>query len=269
MISILSTVFGGRGASSQSAIWNRLHHRSILYNLTWRISGYQVSRGVRRTSLLPSSSSSLPTFVLSPSITTLWGARLSLATFSRKLRPRTRFVSSRHRIQQRPGTPCFDYQERQQQIDFGQIMPLFSVPSVTSLSISLPSRDISWFSSSVPTSALTSLHLEYCQVSAQNPGRLLLATPCLKWLEYNAWINVEYVLPLHKRPWEYFDCAEFGRSLAHVQENPEHLDVSISFFSIRHQFIDDRSKFRWMAGRLDTLRGFRKLQRLSMPTTLR
>lgn len=147
-------------------------------------------------------------------------------------------------------------------------MPLFSVPSVTSLSMSLLSRDISWFSSRVPTSALTSLHLEYCQVSAQNLGRLLLATPCLKWLEYNSWINVEHVPPLPKTPWEYFDCAEFGRSLAHVQENPEHLDVSISFFSKRHQFIDDRSKFRWMAGRLDTLRGFRKLQRLSMPTTL-
>lgn len=33
-------------------------------------------------------------------------------------------------------------------------MPLFSVPSVTSLSISLPSRHISWLSPSVPKSVL-------------------------------------------------------------------------------------------------------------------
>lgn len=147
-------------------------------------------------------------------------------------------------------------------------MPLFSIPSVTSLSMSLPSRAISWLSPSVPTSALTSLHLDHCQLSEQNLGRLLLATLCLKWLEYNAWINVEHVPPHPKRPWEYFDCAEFGRSLVHVQENLEDLEVSISFFSKRHRFIDDRSKFRGTAGRLDTLRGFRKLQRLSIPTTL-
>lgn len=164
--------------------------------------------------------------------------------------------------------PNLDSEDRQEQIDFRQIVPLLSIPSVTSLSMSLPSRDISWLNSSIPTSALTSLHLDYDQLSEQNLGRLLLATPCLKWLEYNAWINVDH-FPTHpKRHWEYFDCAEFGRSLTHVQENLEDLDVSIHFFSKCGRFIDDSSKFRGIAGRLDTLRNFRKLQRLSMPTTL-
>lgn len=164
--------------------------------------------------------------------------------------------------------PMFDSEDRQAQIDFRQIMPLFSIPSVTSLSTSLPSRDTSWLNSSIPTSTLTSLHLDYCQLSEENLGRLLLATPCLKWLEYNAWINVDHVPTSPKQPWEYFDCAEFGRSLVHVRENLEDLDVSINFFSKHNGLIDDGSKFRGIAGRLDTLRGFRKLQRLSMPTTL-
>lgn len=164
--------------------------------------------------------------------------------------------------------PVFDSEERQEQIDFRQIVPLFSIPSLISLSMSLPSRDISWLSSSIPTSALTSLHLDHCQLSETNLGRLLLATPCLKWLEYNAWIDVDYVTPPPKRPWEYFDCAQFGRSLVNVQETLEDLDISISFFSKRLRLIDDSSKFRGIAGRLEALRGFRKLQRLSMPTTL-
>lgn len=166
-------------------------------------------------------------------------------------------------------TPMLDSEDRQEQIDFRLIMPLFSIPSVTSLSTSLPSRDTLWFNSSIPKSALTSLHLDYSQLSEENLGRLLLATPCLKWLEYNAWINVDHVPTSPKQPWEYFDCAEFGRSLVHVRENLEDLDVSIHFFTKHIElFIDDDSKFRGIAGRLDTLRGFRKLQRLSMPTTL-
>lgn len=164
--------------------------------------------------------------------------------------------------------PVFDSEERQEKIDFRQIMPLFSIPSLTRLSMSLPSRNISWLSPVVPTSALTSLHLDHCQISEQNLGILLHATPCLKWLEYNAWINVDHIPPPPKRSCEYFDCAEFGRSLVHVQETLEDLEISINFYCQRYRFIDDSSKFRGIAGRLDTLRGFRKLQRLSMPTTL-
>lgn len=106
--------------------------------------------------------------------------------------------------------PAFDPEERQEQIDFRQIMPLFSIPSVTSLSMSLPPRAISWLSSSVPTSALTSLHLDHCQFSEQNLGRLLLATPCLKWLEYNAWINVGHVSPPPKRSWNTLTVPNLG-----------------------------------------------------------
>lgn len=163
--------------------------------------------------------------------------------------------------------PNVDAEARQEQVDFRQIIPLLSVPSVTSLSMSLPSRDVSWLNSRIPTSALTSLHLDYCQLSEQNLGRLLLATPCLRWLEYNAWINVDHVPAPPKRPWEHFDCAEFGRSLAHVQENLEDLDVSINFFFKRSGLNDDSSKFRGIAGKLEILRDFRKLQRLSIPTT--
>lgn len=163
--------------------------------------------------------------------------------------------------------PCFDSEDRQEQISLRQIMPLFSIPSVTSLSMSLPSRDTSWLNSSISTSALTSLHLDYCQLSEQNLGRLLLSTPCLKWLEYNAWINVDHVPTPPKRPWEYFDCVEFGRSLVHVQENLEDLDVSINLFSKRN-VLNDNSKFQGTSGRLEILRDFRKLQRLSIPTTL-
>lgn len=61
-------------------------------------------------------------------------------------------------------------------------------------------------------------------------------------MQYNAWINVEHAQP-PKGHWEYFDSAEFGRSLIHVQEYLEDPDVSISFFSKRHIFIDHRSKF--------------------------
>ncbi len=74
--------------------------------------------------------------------------------------------------------------------------------------MTLPAQGISWFGPKVPVSGLGSLHLYTSQISEENLGTMLLATPSLKSLDYDAFINVKRRVN--------FDCARLGNSSAYV-----------------------------------------------------
>ncbi len=152
--------------------------------------------------------------------------------------------------------------------DYSQVKPLFSLPSIETLSMSLPSQGLFWPGPQVPMSGLKSLVLHHSEISEEHLGSLLFATPCLQSLEYNAWINVDHILLPPNEPWGYFSCAQLSHSLAQVQKSLRHLCISITFFSTGGAAMDSKNKFRGIAGKLETLRDFHQLSKLRMPTSL-
>lgn len=154
-------------------------------------------------------------------------------------------------------------------IGYCQVGPLFSISTMKSIRMSLLNLDILWLGPNVPVSGLKSLVLHHSQVSEEDLGKLLLATPSLKSLEYQPWISVNEFPPSPKQRWEYFDCTQLSYSLAHLQGSLERLFISIHFFSKRRPNIGiDGWKFRGVSGKLKTLRDFDKLSSLTIPTTL-
>ncbi len=156
--------------------------------------------------------------------------------------------------------------------DLNQIKPLFLISSLKSVRISLPHYGLSWGDSNVPISGLTKLDLHHSQLSEVNLGRLLLSTPSLKSFKYDAWIDVsDFEAEPPQKDWEYFNCAQLGRSLANVQRSLEQLKISLCFFSEEQRFFEPENetmKFRGIAGKLETLRYFKHLSSVSMPTVL-
>lgn len=177
------------------------------------------------------------------------------------------------------GTLCeslhdqLDELQFQSAIDMRQVGLLFSIPSLRRISMSLPDN---LFRPSSSLAGLSSLDLHHSTISPNGLGRILLATPCLKSLRYDAWIDVS-VSPPDTRSWyEFLDCAELGRELAQVKFTLEQLYISIHFFrtpelpalsEMRFHFAT-RNKFRGTGGKVGTLREFTKLTSLTMPTTL-
>lgn len=155
-------------------------------------------------------------------------------------------------------------------IEYGQIMPLFSMPSLRSLSMSLPARDISWLPDSViPLSGLTSLILHHSQLTPGNLGTILIATPSLKSLRYETWMIVYEPLDHPMDTWDSFDCAELSRALDPVQESLEELFVSARFLLTDDVVFteDEVEAFRGSTGKLDNLLYFKRLTKLKIPTT--
>lgn len=148
-------------------------------------------------------------------------------------------------------------------VDLDQILPLFSFPSIRSVRMALPAKNIVWPSQKAPISSLTSLILHHTQLSEEMLGHLLLATPSLRSLQYHSWYNIDSEGRLGRPHWEYLDCAKLGQSLACVQGPLEHLRISVRFISLQTDVA--LGGFRGMIDRLDTLHGFKKLLSLEIP----
>lgn len=154
-----------------------------------------------------------------------------------------------------------------------QVDLLFSIPSLKRISMSLPNN---LFNPRFALTGLSSLELHHSTISPSGLGRILLATPCLQSLKYDAWIDTNDDPPDARNKWEYLDCAELGRELANVKSTLEQLHISISFFrtpesiearQTRIPALANRSFFRAI-GKVGTLRDFTKLTSLTMPTAL-
>lgn len=85
-------------------------------------------------------------------------------------------------------------------MDYYEAKALFSLPSLNSLSMSLPFEDMRWRSSKIPTSGLKSLVLTQSTVSEQNLGVILQETPSLTTLAYETWIGIDDTPPPPKEP---------------------------------------------------------------------
>lgn len=161
----------------------------------------------------------------------------------------------------------------QSAIDMRQVDLLFSIPSLKRISISLPNN---LFNPSFSLAGLLSLELHHSTISLSGLGRILLATPCLKSLKYDAWIDINEDPPDARKKWEYLDCAELGRELAHVKFTLEQLYISVRFFRTPESMEERQTRFPAIAnrrfcgaiGKVGTLRDFTKLTSLTMPGTL-
>lgn len=149
-------------------------------------------------------------------------------------------------------------------VDFDQILPLFSLPSIKSVRMALPAKNIVWPSQKTPVSSITSLILHHTQISEEDLGQLLLATPSLRSLQYHSWFNIDSEGREGRAHWEYFDCAKLSQSLAYVRGSLEHLVISVHFISLQTDVA--LGGFTGMVGSLDTLHGFKHLVSLEIPT---
>lgn len=177
------------------------------------------------------------------------------------------------------GTICevlndpLDELRSQSAIDMRQVDLLFSIPTLKHISMSLPDQLLK---PSFLLADLSSLDIHHSTVSPSGLGRILLATPCLKSLKYDAWIDVNGYSPDARRRRELLDCDELGRELAHVKSTIEELYISVQIFctpeSIKAREIRfptiEHGKFRGASGKVGTLRDFTKLKSLTMPTAL-
>lgn len=156
-------------------------------------------------------------------------------------------------------------------VDYRQIKPLFSIPSLRSLSMSLPAGNISWLPGpKVPLSGLRSLVLHHSQLTPENLETILIATPSLKSLRYEAWIFAYMPLDPSMHAWRFFDCGELTRALYHVQESLEDLFISVRFLLTDDVAVtdDELEDFRGSIGKLDNLLYFKRLAKLTIPATL-
>lgn len=161
----------------------------------------------------------------------------------------------------------------QSAIDMRQVDLLFSIPSLKRISISLPNNLLN---PSFSLAGLLSLELHHSTISLSGLGRILLATPCLKSLKYDAWIDINEDPPDARKKCEYLDCAELGRELAHVKFTLEQLYISVRFFRTPESIEERQTRFPAIAnrrfcgaiGKVGTLRDFTKLASLTMPGTL-
>lgn len=85
--------------------------------------------------------------------------------------------------------------QRQSAIDMRQVDLLFSIPSLKHISMSLANNP---FQPSFSFTGLSSLDLHHSSVSPSGLGKILLATPCLKSLKYDAWIDVFFIRPVKR-----------------------------------------------------------------------
>ena len=149
-------------------------------------------------------------------------------------------------------------------VDLNQILPVFSIPSVKSLCMALPAKEITWPKDQVPTSSLTSLTLHHSQLSEEMLGQLLRCTPSLRSLDYRSWYNIESNGRPNREFEELLDCVKLSASLAHVQETLEDLRICARFIAPQEMFPEDETH-RPMKGNLDSLHKFPHLRNLDIP----
>lgn len=156
-------------------------------------------------------------------------------------------------------------------IDYGQIRPLFSIPALRSLSMSLPAQDILWLpGSKLPASGLKYLELHHCQLTPQNLETILIANPSLISLKYETWMVVDDPMDRAMDSWPHFDCTKLSKALGHVQESLEDLYISVQFLLTDVVIFNEGEleNFRGSTGKLDNLLCFKRLAKLAIPTTL-
>lgn len=76
-------------------------------------------------------------------------------------------------------------------VDPNQVLPLFCMESLHTLNMSLPPLVITWPQDEIPKSLLTSLVLSHSQISEENLGDLLMATPQLRSLEFHSHFDID------------------------------------------------------------------------------
>ena len=160
---------------------------------------------------------------------------------------------------------------------------LFSLPSMKRISISPPPGLVD-FIPDLFAPGMTTLVLHHSQILETDLGMVLEKTPSLKHLVYDAWVNYgTRESPPNRASSEIFCCDDLSRSLAHVRNSLETLEIRLCFFGNDSYFLctweslnsdlfsrgsNSSIKRRGFYGKIDILRDFPKLSSLAMPAAL-
>ena len=148
-------------------------------------------------------------------------------------------------------------------VDRNQVFPLFYVDSLRTLNMALPPLTITWPQDEVPKSHLTSLVLSHSQVSEENLGQLLMATPQLRSLEFHSHFDIDPGGRSGRTRMDYYDCAKLDKSLAHVMGTLERLVLSVRFSSLKSDVA--LGGFNGMSHKVESLQHFKKLKDCVIP----
>lgn len=148
-------------------------------------------------------------------------------------------------------------------VDLNQVLPLFYMESLRTLNMSLPPLPIHWPQNVVPKSLLTSLVLNQSQVSEENLGHLLMATPQLRSLEFHFHFDMRSEGRRERKHWDYYVCKRLDNSLAHVTETLERLVLSVKFSSLQSAVA--LGGFQGMNHKVQSLKHFKKLKQCVIP----
>ncbi len=162
-------------------------------------------------------------------------------------------------------------------IDPDQNLVLFYLASIGSISVSMPEpgpQGLTWPGGRARpcASTLTQLHLKRSQLQPDNLGEILRATPNLKEFSYELYCDAD---PEPERASAYVKCDQLGRALELVRSSLEKLSIAVGFYASSAMDVDEAGG-SWERGAAwgiksslgDTLRGFTKLQELSIPVVV-
>ena len=148
-------------------------------------------------------------------------------------------------------------------VHLNQVLPLFYMGSLRTLSMSLPPLAITWPQDKIPKSLLTSLVLSHSQLSEENLGHLLMATPHLRSLEYHSHFDIDSGGRPGRTHLDYYDCSRLDESLAHVKETLDRLVLSVRFSSLQSDVA--LGGFQGMSHKVQSLPHFKKLKDCVIP----
>ena len=148
-------------------------------------------------------------------------------------------------------------------VHLNQVLPLFYMGSLRTLNISLPPLAITWPQDEIPKSLLTSPVLSHSQLSEENLGHLLMATPRLRSLEYHSHFDIDSGGRPGRTHLDYYDCNRLDESLAHVKESLERLVLSVRFSSLQSDVA--LGGFQGMTHKVQSLQHFKKLKDCVIP----
>ena len=148
-------------------------------------------------------------------------------------------------------------------VHLNQVLPLFYMGSLRTLNISLPPLAITWPRDEILKSLLTSRVLSHFQLSEENLGHMLMATPRLRSLEYHFHFNIDSGGRPGRTHLDYYDCNRLNESLAHVKESLERLVLSVRFSSLQSDVA--LGGFQGMNHKVQSLQHFKKLKDCVIP----
>lgn len=139
--------------------------------------------------------------------------------------------------------------------DLGRNMPLFSLPSIKSIGMPFPPRNMAWQNDSPSQSSITSLTLYQTQLFKGTLGPLLRTTPSLRSLRFHVLYATGSLI--------YKQFGKLSQPLAWVKESLEHLVVSVEFTSLHLLYIQHSPAH--VLERLAWLKDFKQLRSLEIP----